>query len=42
MHFERRNAFQKEYNNLFFEKKNMYVPTLPDPLPEIHLFFYLA
>ena len=44
MHFERRNAFENATNYIFFQKKNMCLPYLKfsDPLPETHLFLYLA
>ena len=49
MHFERQNAFQNAENYIFCQKKNdqkryVCLPYLKfsDPLPETHLFLYLA
>ena len=47
MHFERLNAFQNAWKCIFSRKKWKKYVCLPflkisDPLPETHLFFYLA
>ena len=45
MYFEMQNAFQNAQKIYFYPEKNMKAYTclkFSDPLPETHLFFYLA